>query len=68
MEFYENKIPIPSASNCRGVLGTDSDPYDVALCDSAMAIEDHPDGPEAQRCRDAKSALASGDFRRQDIP
>ncbi|KFY31523.1 hypothetical protein V493_01031 [Pseudogymnoascus sp. VKM F-4281 (FW-2241)] len=61
------KIPLPDAKTCYAALGTDPDPYAVAMCRVSITISDDPSGPEAVRYRSASASIASGDFEAQEV-
>ncbi|KAI9371767.1 SGNH hydrolase-type esterase domain-containing protein [Aspergillus egyptiacus] len=61
------EIELPDPSTCAAALGTDPDPYAVAKCRVAIAVEEDPDGPWAQTYRNATEAIARGDYSSQHI-
>ncbi|PYI06825.1 hypothetical protein BO78DRAFT_429337 [Aspergillus sclerotiicarbonarius CBS 121057] len=58
----EGSIPLPDAATCNTTLGTDPDPYAVAMCNVAVAVSAAPDGLEAERLAQANADIASKNY------
>ncbi|KAE8356780.1 hypothetical protein BDV28DRAFT_126526 [Aspergillus coremiiformis] len=63
----QGSIPVPDAATCRNNLGTDPDPYAVAMCDVAINVAQNSTGTEAEHLAKANEALASGNYSADSI-
>ncbi|PWY72770.1 hypothetical protein BO83DRAFT_39613 [Aspergillus eucalypticola CBS 122712] len=61
-------LTLPDAAICNTTLGTDPDPYAVAMCRLALRIAGEPEGREAQLFAQAQTDIANKNYSSQDIP
>ncbi|RAK91934.1 mutanase [Aspergillus costaricaensis CBS 115574] len=61
-------LTLPDANTCNTTLGTDPDPYAVAMCRTALRIAGDPEGLEAQSFAQAETDIANKNYSSQDIP
>ncbi|OJJ98707.1 hypothetical protein ASPACDRAFT_30615 [Aspergillus aculeatus ATCC 16872] len=60
-------LTLPDAATCNTTLGTDPDPYAVAMCRSALRIAGDPGGQESQLFAQAQLDIANKNYSSQDI-